>query len=126
MHGRHEPRARNGKSRFAPFEHYLGKSPLTRGRLTFTVTLSNYMVNKSLIRKITKYPATTCIASRDVTAGYKPSLLPNSCLIRSSNATPYQTGRGFHLSHMWQYYLEGHFNDRIEKVGTGNCNPVAY
>src|ERR1700692_1100332 len=126
MHGRHERKYRNPKSRFAPFEHYLGKSPRTRVGLCFIVTPSNGVVNKSLMFKITEHLSTTCIWSRDITAEYDPALLPNSCLIRSSNAASHQMERGFHLSHMWQYCFEGLFNDRIQKGGTGNCNPVAY
>src|SRR3979411_217122 len=35
-------------------------------------------------------------------------------------------GRGFHLPHMWQYYLRDLVYVEIQEVGTGESNPVAY
>jgi len=109
-----------------PPAHYLNKSLTIDSRLTITVNPSIVLVNKWLIAKITEHCSITQHPSQDVSGGYKPTLLPNSRLIRSSNGDPRQLERGFHLPYMWQYYLEGQLYDRIQKVGTGNCNPVTH
>src|SRR5712671_3760962 len=52
-----------------------------------------------------------------------------SCLVYASLTDQRfitQMGRGFHLPHMWQYYLRDLVYDEIQEDGTGKSNPVAH
>src|SRR3981189_3668781 len=60
-----------------------------------------------------------------MSAGEKPTLLPNSCLIASPNGT-IETGTGVPLVTLVTILSEGLVNVEYQQCSAGPCNPVAY
>src|ERR1700716_2706182 len=104
---------------------YLRKPRRRRGRLRLSVFPSSGWVNNLLIRIITEHLWISCIRSQDVSVSSRTIYCPACASLAHQTATT-QLGRGFHLPHMWQYYLEGLIHADIQKSRTGKCNPGTY
>jgi len=125
-HGRHAPRFGERKSaRPLLWRNTWAKLGAARRRLNYPVIQSNSLVYKLLKRNITEYFSVIDFDHKMC----QPGKIRNYCLIHASlrhQTAANETGRGFHLSHMWQYCLRDNLYAEFNNVGAGSCNPVTH